>query len=136
MKVATETAEAPVAEIGGETVLVVDDNPGVLMVVKKNLEGFGYRVLTAGDANEALALIEKSGPPDLLFSDIVMPGEMSGVALAIKISKQWPPVKTLLTSGFPESAINHRSSEIGFAILSKPYRQAELRQRIRQMLAG
>jgi CheY-like chemotaxis protein len=130
------SSELPRA-IGEITVLVVEDNDDVRSIVVKQLTDLGYRVVDTENAAAALEVLrEAQNPVHLLFSDIVMPGGMSGVELSRQARKLRPDLKVLLTSGFAEVAV--RSGEpAGDAIsfLSKPYRKHELARRIRETLA-
>ncbi len=95
-----------VSEQGGhETVLAVEDNVGLRRVVVRQLGELGYRVLEAEDGNAALKILE-SEPVNLLFTDIMMPGGISGYDLALKATSRWPDLKVLLTSGYPETKLN------------------------------
>ena len=98
------------------------------------LGALGYRTLTAADATDALAILRRDEPIDLLFTDIVMPGGMNGVELAREARQLRGNLKILLTSGYAAAAEN-RAKE-GFAVLTKPYRQNELAERIAGMLHG
>lgn len=71
---------------------------------------------------------------DLVFSDVVMPGKLSGFDLARIIAEKWPRIRVLLTSGFPEAAVGHNGHTPGMSILSKPYRKDELARKIRRTL--
>ena len=82
--------------------LAVEDNVVLRRVVVRQLNAFGYRVLEADSAVAALAILERE-PIDLLFTDIVMPGDIDGFALAETVRKRWPKMKVVLTSGFPEA---------------------------------
>jgi PAS domain S-box-containing protein len=127
--VSAEPVKEPVAlgSAGGETILVVEDNRSMRLVVQRQLVALGFRVLAADSAAAALALLANE-PIDLLFSDIVMPGEMSGFDLARQVAERWPAVKIVLTSGFPEAKLNGRVGAIGapVRILTKPYRKDDL----------
>src|SRR6185436_8542153 len=89
----------------GETILVVEDNPGLLRIVVKQLTGLGYRVLEADTARKALEVLESGQPVDLLFTDVVMPGGMDGCELAREMIARRPNAKVLLTSGFPGTSL-------------------------------
>jgi CheY-like chemotaxis protein len=118
----------------GETVLVVEDNPGMRRVVQRQLTELGYRVIEADGAAAALAVMERE-PPSLLFSDIVMPGEMNGIALAREARARWPAIRVILTSGFPDTRLGGDSDVVpGIRLLSKPYRRAELAEALREAL--
>jgi PAS domain S-box-containing protein len=118
----------------GETVLVVEDNDRVRAVVVRQLASLGYRVLQAENAAAALTVLERQ-PVDLLFSDIVMPGELSAEDLARKGKALHPKLGILFTSGFAEAAVQHGSS-LAFPaeILSKPYRKQDLARKLREVL--
>jgi signal transduction histidine kinase len=128
--------EAPaLIEGAGETILVVEDNPDVRRLTVERLKMLRYRVIEADNAFSALAVLEAGQPVDLLFSDIVMPGGMSGFELARKIRELWPSPKILLTSGFPgEIARADQDAVHGFPMLRKPYSQVELGRSIQAVL--
>ena len=119
----------------GETVLVVDDNEAVRRIVSRQLNSLGYHVLEAGDGVEAMEIL-KTSPIDLLFTDVVMPGGIDGFALAGIAQKQWPCVRIILTSGFPQTRFAEDFGPHGWRLLSKPYRKEELARMIRDMLDG
>lgn len=126
---------SPFTRIGGnETVLVVEDNEGLRRIVTRQLEELGYRVLKAHDGASALRLLERE-PVDLLFTDIVMPGGWNGHSLAKHAIANWPRLKVLLTSGFPEAKMNGSEEEpIKLRLLTKPYRKDELARTLREIL--
>jgi CheY-like chemotaxis protein len=132
-----EIAEArPVEEpAAGETVLVVEDDPAVRRIVLRQLGEFGYRVLECDRAETALELLQRE-PVDLLFTDIVMPGGLDGIALARMAAERWPALKIVLTSGFPQARVDGNGEVLGnMQLLSKPYRRAELAAALRIALA-
>ncbi|MGA7868017.1 MAG: ATP-binding protein, partial [Stellaceae bacterium] len=102
-----ETAQpgrvADLAVTGTETVLVVDDDEIVRTTVASMLEDLGYTVLLASNGREALALLEKRGNFDLLFTDVVMPGAISGRQLAERAVEIVPKLRVLFTSGYSPS---------------------------------
>lgn len=121
----------------GETVLVVEDNPDVRRVTVERLEVLGYQVLEAEDAPAALAALKAGKHVDLVFSDVVMPGGMSGFELARRIRELWPSQKLLLASGYTGEITEGGGNRIpGLKVLRKPYGQAELARSIRSALAG
>jgi CheY-like chemotaxis protein len=125
---ATNTA----APHGSETILVVEDDPLVREFVTTALSGLGYAVLASSNGDAALDCLKThEGPIDLLFSDIIMPGEMTGWELAKRAIIFRPKLKVLFTSGYTESA-NDRPN-VG-ALLTKPYSQADLATAVRQAL--
>ena len=118
-------------------ILVVDDNPDVRGVVVKQLTGFGYSVMESQDGPSALDIIRRDETIDLLFTDIVMPGGMTGVELAREARKLRPLLKILLTSGFAETTVqNHSQQGETINILSKPYRRQELARKVQEVLSG
>jgi CheY-like chemotaxis protein len=119
------------------TVLVVEDDHMVLALASDILSEFGYRLLTAHDATEALAILMGAEPIDILFSDVVMPGGMNGVELAIEARRLRPEIRVLLTSGYPATLL---ASEHGLdktmPLLGKPYRLQDLGDSVRTILDG
>ncbi len=122
------------AAAAGELILVVEDNDTVRKSVVRQLQKLGYRTLEAGDGQEALAVLERDPRIDLLFSDVVMPGGMSGRQLAAAVRRRRPDIKILLTSGFPDKAGDARAGERKEPMLGKPYRQRDLALKLREIL--
>jgi PAS domain S-box-containing protein len=118
----------------GELILVVEDNATVRKSVVRQLHKLGYRTLEAEDGQEALAILERDPRIDLLFSDVVMPGGMSGRQLAAAVRRRRPDLRILLTSGFPDKAGDARAGERKEPVLSKPYRQRDLALKLREIL--
>jgi signal transduction histidine kinase/CheY-like chemotaxis protein len=117
-----------------ETILVVEDNGGVRDYAKVVLSELGYRVLEAGDANEALRLLAANSI-DLLFTDVVLPGPMTGRALADKASKMRPGLPILFTTGYTRNAIVHQGRlDADVHLLNKPFTQQDLVRKIRELL--
>jgi len=116
----------------GETVLAVEDEPGVLVAVVENLADLGYRVLPARDAAEALERLRGAERIDILFSDVVMPGGMNGVQLAAEAARMRPGLKILLTSGYAGHVLEGAHGlPAGLPILAKPYRRDDLARQLR-----
>jgi PAS domain S-box-containing protein len=128
-----EPAPAAAEEIAGdhETILLVEDNPEVAEVGKTLLEELGYRVRAVESAAAALDILASGEDVALVFSDVVMPGQLDGVALARQIRRDYPEVKVLLTSGYATVA---NDAERGFPILRKPYRIASLGRALHETL--
>ena len=130
-------AEIVPAERGSETVLVVEDDSMVRNYVIAQLESLGYATLSAANGSEALALIQRGAQFQLLFTDVVMSGNMNGRQLAEEILRIRPSSKVLFTSGYTESAILHHGRlDEGVLLLAKPYRKPELARMIRVALAS
>jgi CheY-like chemotaxis protein len=135
----TEVAAAitPQAEGGAETIFVVEDDPLVRNFVTAQLQSLGYKTVAASDSKTALELIETGQPFDLLFTDVVIPGGMSGRVLADEVAKRRPGVKVLYTSGYTDNAIVHHGKlDDGVMLLTKPYRRNQLAEMIRKALNG
>lgn len=120
---------------GDETILVVEDDQFVRSHAIASLESLGYRVMVAADGREALALMAAGARPQLLFTDIVMPGGTSGWELAAKARESIPELPVLFSSGYPQETLARRGQIDPHAqMLSKPYRLAELAKRVRDAL--
>jgi CheY-like chemotaxis protein len=125
--------EANVA--AGETVLVVEDNPEVRKLSLRRLALLGYRVVAADNGPAALALLDAGTEIDLIFSDVVMPGGMTGYELAQHARQRLPSAKMLLTSGYDaEIASAQDTTGSGLRVLRKPYKQADLARALREVL--
>ena len=113
-------------------VLVVEDNPEVAEVSVALLETLGYGVTQVNSAQAALDALASGSSFDLVFSDVVMPGGMSGVELARVLRGRYPGLPVLLTTGY--SIVAQAAGKEGFAILPKPYRPTALQAQIRDLL--
>ena len=133
---AATPAAAPVAG-GHETIMVVEDDALVRNFVVAQLHGLGYRTVDAADSRAAMLHVENGEPFDLLFTDVIMPGGMTGRQLADEIAKRRPGLKVLYTSGYTDNAIVHHGRlDEGVLLLTKPYRKAQLAQMVRRALNG
>ena len=120
---------------GHETILIVDDEIDLLQLAEYYLTDLGYHTLCAENAAQALEILAKEKGIDLLFSDVVMPGEMNGYELAQQAIQQQPSLKIVLSSGFTSKTIAHNGlGRFAAHLLGKPYRKADLARRIRQVL--
>jgi len=120
---------------GTETVLVAEDEAAVRTLARRALQRFGYRVLVAGNGQEALALVRESGDPiDLLLTDVVMP-EMGGRELAEHLVRERPATRVLFTSGYTDAAVlQAQGSGLVSAFLPKPYTPVQLARKVREVL--
>jgi nitrogen-specific signal transduction histidine kinase/CheY-like chemotaxis protein len=133
---APEAAATPAIPRGHETILVVEDDKLVRDSVLTQLRSLGYVALEAANGAEALAVIGAGHPFDLLFTDVIMPGAMSGRQLANEVQRSKPGLKVLFTSGYTENAIIHHGRlDTGVLLLAKPYRKSDLAGMIRRALA-
>ncbi|CAN5630833.1 hypothetical protein BH10PSE5_BH10PSE5_25700 [soil metagenome] len=105
---------------GGQgDLLLVEDDEGVATLVSGMLTELGYNVTRVDCAVEAIAALEAKGDFDIVFSDLVMPGEMDGIALAREIGRRWPRLPVLLTTGFSPGVA--AAAPEGLTLLTKPY---------------
>jgi len=118
------------------TVMVVDDEPSVLRIVRRILEPVGYRVTEAKDGAEACAIVERTGPLDLLISDFMMP-ELTGAEVARRFRLKQPDLKVLFVTGFADGLFNERQALWdGEAFLEKPFNQDGLLEAVSLLLFG
>lgn len=119
----------------GEIILVVEDNEQVRQVTVRRLDALGYSILIAEDGAAAIAMLEQSRTINLVFSDVVMPGHLSGFDVLEWVKQHRPEVKVLLTSGFSREMANQGSAaDPGIKLLRKPYTQIELARAVRDAL--
>jgi CheY-like chemotaxis protein len=120
---------------GHESILVVEDDDMVRTYVTAQLESLGYRVHEAASATAALEILQVVGPVDLLFTDMIMPGQMNGRELADAVADRYPDTRILFTSGYTEKAGDEQiSMPAGIHLLSKPYYRQDLARRVREIL--
>ena len=131
--------EAPIVEAvpqgQGETILVVEDDADVRQFAVSALRSLGYDSRQAGEAETALRLLETTPEIALLFTDIVLPGGMDGVALATETHRRYPGLPILFTSGYTEHTLVGGGQIVeGVEVLTKPYRKVELAGKLRALL--
>jgi PAS domain S-box-containing protein len=119
---------------GTETILVVEDDARVRRVAVSRLTSFGYSVVEAENGSEALSQLERHSDIALLFTDVVMPGGITGDELANRVRTERPHIKVLFTSGYAEPAIAGRELAHSGSWLQKPYTARELAVRLRELL--
>ncbi len=118
-----------------KTVLVVEDNDGLRQLTTTRIHNIGHFTYDAPDAKTALGIIESDVKIDLLFTDVVMPGDMDGRALARHVRLTRPDIKILLTTGFSEPLVRDNQTDPNpFPILQKPYHQSDLAQMLAKLL--
>lgn len=131
-----DAVEGPITG-GSETILVAEDDEEVRATTVELLTTLGYRVLKAKDAESALSIIESGIAIDLLFTDVVMPGNLRSPELARQAKQRLPGISVLFTSGYTENAIVHGGRlDAGVELLSKPYTHEALARKIRHVLAN
>jgi len=133
-----EGVEARISEDGaGETVLVIDDEPTVRMLIVEVLEEAGYVPLEAEDGPSGLKILKSDVRIDLLITDVGLPGGMNGrqVADAARLSR--PDLKVLFVTGFAENAaVGNGHLEAGMEVITKPFVMTELANKITDMIEG
>jgi PAS domain S-box-containing protein len=135
----TMEAEAPAEnahpEQGGETILLVEDEPNLRGLTEQYLRNQGYTVLEAADGAAAIQVSNAHpGPIHLLLTDVIMPG-MNGRELAQRISSLRPEAKVLYMSGYTENAIGHNGTlDEGITLLQKPFTLPALKAKVREVL--
>jgi signal transduction histidine kinase/ActR/RegA family two-component response regulator len=119
----------------GKTVLVVDDEPAVRMLVVDVLEELGFTVLEAGDGTAGLRILQSNTPVDLLISDVGLPGGMNGRQLADAARTARPELKVLFITGYAENAIiGNGQLEPGMRVLTKPFVVETFAARVLEMI--
>lgn len=125
--------DAPVEQNGSETILLVDDNELVREVVALTLRARGYDVIEAGDGNDALAIVRRGLPIDLVVTDLVMPG-MGGAELGERLRGDGIDAKLLFISGYTEDRAALDGLVAGEAFLQKPFSSAALVAKVQRVL--
>ena len=127
--------QAEAEATSGETILVVEDDVRVRRVSTRRLKEMGYAVIEADRGTAALEVLARGEPIDLLFTDVVMPGGMTGLELARQARSLRPGLKILFTSGYASPAAMKDEVLTGDAAwLGKPYSNADLGAKLRQLL--
>ena len=131
----TEKSSQQYAPVQSATILIVEDRPEVRQFAVRCLDKLGLNILEADNAASAQSLLVKYDAVDLLFTDILMPGEMNGRELAQWATKKFPGLKVLLTTAAEREAQHVRSNDdIPFQLLPKPYSKRDLLDTIRAVL--
>jgi PAS domain S-box-containing protein len=118
-----------------ETILVVEDDERVRQLTIRRLKAIGYQVLEASDGPKALEILQRGDAVDLVFTDLIMPGGLSGRDVARHARQLRPNIKVLLTSGYAEELV--RGDDLRreqLKVLRKPYQQADLVAALRDVL--
>ena len=122
---------------GTETILVVEDRADVAELAKLILEDLGYTVLLAADGPRAIAAFDNRPAIDLVFSELILPGGMTGIHVARAALRRIPQVRILLTTGYTEaSAERVEVGGVEFDVLNKPYGRDDLARKVRVILDG
>jgi len=127
----TEAAEKPAADQPGETVMVVDDEPNLRMLVSEVLQDLGYKTIEAADGQSAYRLLQTPSHIDLLITDVGLPGGMNGRQLADAARELRPDLKILFITGYAESSLLADAGLTGMQVLTKPFPLDVLAARVR-----
>ncbi|KIZ36461.1 MULTISPECIES: response regulator [Rhodopseudomonas] len=113
-------------------VLVVEDETLIRMDIVDQIAMAGFEVLQAGDADEAIAILETNANVRLIFTDVDMPGSMDGMKLAHAVRGRWPPIKVVVTSGHYK--VRDEDLPSGGVFFGKPYVAADVVRTMRRLL--
>ncbi|MGV2127712.1 response regulator [Agrobacterium vitis] len=117
---------------GRPVILVVEDSPLIRMGAIDLVKSAGYEALEAGDADEAIRILESRDDIDLVFTDVQMPGTMDGIKLSHYIRDRWPPVKLIIASG--AAILEESMLPGGSRFFSKPYDELTIIEAMAQLL--
>ncbi|MCZ6511605.1 MAG: ATP-binding protein [Alphaproteobacteria bacterium] len=120
-----------------QVILVLEDEPDVRDLTVKFLEGLGYQVLEAPDSNAAMQVLDAADHVDLLLTDVVLPGGVSGPEFAAKAKSLYPLIRVVFMSGYAaDSVANDENIQFDEVLLKKPFRRADLAQVLQSTLAN
>lgn len=128
------TQQAPVRD--GRTILLAEDDGAVRDFTAKMLTEAGYRVIKVPNGDVALILLREGVPVDVLFTDVVMFGEIDGFAMAEEAKRLRPELRILYTTGYPGLAFVANPARLLGPLLRKPYRSAQVLEEIGRLLAA
>ena len=129
-----DTAKTKLQPEGAKTVLLVDDNPSVTRLMERVLSAEGYQILSACSGEEALQVYAASSRPvDLLVTDVVMPG-MSGFELSQNLRRHAADLAIIFVSGYADDVMTAENAPAGSSFLSKPFRNSEICDLVRNKL--
>ena len=131
-----DLSRASRAPDGTAAILIVEDHADVRQTISEVLSHLGYRVLTTTTGSEALAILQQENSIEVLLSDVVLPGGVSGIELARTARTLKPELKVVLSSGYVGDEARHDLTPGEFSFLPKPYRPAELAAKLTEVLAG
>jgi PAS domain S-box-containing protein len=128
----TGTATDTDTDTDTDTVLIVEDEVDLMEVAAELFRSMGYEVLTAGNARDAIEILERTPHVATLFTDVMMPHGMSGIELAEFTRAQYPHIRIILASGYPLPALKDQHGNLDqFTFMSKPYRLSDLAKKLR-----
>lgn len=125
---------APPRADQGQTVLVVDDEASLRMLIVEVMQDLGYATLEAGDGTEAMHWLRSDRPIDLLITDVGLPGGMNGRQVADAARSQRPGLKVLFVTGYAQSALDASHLEPGMHVMTKPFGMDALARRAKEVI--
>jgi signal transduction histidine kinase len=129
------TPESEMVKGGRETILLVEDERELLELMREVLQQYQYRVLTASSGTEALLVWDEfNGQIDLLMTDMIMPGGMTGDELAAELKRRKPGLKIIYASGYTSAFVGRDFGQDAITFLAKPYQPLQVAQLIRETL--
>jgi PAS domain S-box-containing protein len=132
-----DAAEPEAPQASGRTILLVEDDDLVRQSVMNKLGRLGFFVTETASAAEAIKTLEAKSEFDLVFTDVIMPGALSGADLAREVMRRWPGIRILMTSGYTEAtALGKIKMPENVRLLSKPYANADLKRMIAEVMAA
>lgn len=120
--------------VKGQRILLAEDDPLVARSVRQQLIGFGYQVVSVSNGSEALAYLAQDAAFDLVFTDIVMPGGVSGLELVRDAGRLYPHLRFLLTSGYADALDDALRARLAGNLLAKPYKRSALAEKLDALL--
>ena len=132
---APDAAEESEPVSRGETILVVEDDPEVRALSVRMLADLGYDIVEAADGRKAVDILDNVSSIDLLFTDVILPGGMSGADVAVEATRRMPGIKILYVSGYADNVLaseGRLDTEVQF--IRKPYRKGDLARKVRAVL--
>jgi CheY-like chemotaxis protein len=118
-----------------ETILLVEDEPAFRHFLATTLEKLGYKVVSCADGPSALAKVDGGLAPDLLLTDLILPGGLNGREIAEQVHERRPSVPVLFMSGYPDTVLSERGTQSrSVRLLRKPFRKVQLAQAIQSAL--
>ncbi|WP_236674056.1 response regulator [Paraburkholderia hospita] len=131
------SAAKAIEKAGNEMILIFDDRVEVAEVAQAMLEQIGYRTRVVLNTKEAMEILQDGTTVDLLFTDLIMPGNMNGVMLAREARRLQPKIKVLLTTGYADASLERTDANGSeFDMIHKRYRRVELARKVRIVLNG
>jgi PAS domain S-box-containing protein len=132
---AQDAAEEGEPASRGEKILIVEDDPEVRALSVRMLADLGYDIVEAADGRHAIDILNSTSSIDLLFTDVVLPGGMSGADIAMEATRRMPGIKILYVSGYADNVLASQGRlDVDVQFIGKPYRKGALARKVRAVL--